>query len=93
MTAQAELYDIIRRDRRRQVRRRKFGEAVADFLVALVADAVHAFVQGWMLMLAVSVVHDHWIPSVPGIGYWWAVLIVWLLRGSFSAARKPEADR
>jgi ABC-type multidrug transport system permease subunit len=91
---QGELLGIVRRDRARQQRRRKFAEIVTDFIASVIADALHALVQGWMLMLAVSMVHAYWMPSVPTVGYWWSVLLVWLLRGTFTAApRLKGGDR
>ncbi len=47
----------------------------------------NALAQGWALMLAVGIIHSEWIPALPTIGYWWAVLIVFLLSGSFSRTR------
>jgi len=47
-------------------------------------SAIGAFSGGWMLMLAVGIAHAHWLPALPTIGYWWAVLIVTLMRGVFS---------
>jgi hypothetical protein len=91
---QGELLGIVRRDRVRRQRRRKFGEFFVDFLGSLLGNALHALLQGWMLMLAVGVVHEQWLRSVPTIGYWWAVLLVWLLRGTFTAApRSKDGDR
>lgn len=36
-----------------------------------------ALAQGWVLMIALTIIHRHWIPAVPTTGYWWAVLITW----------------
>lgn len=45
---------------------------------------VHILVGGWLFMLAVGVAHHEWIPSLPTIGYWWSVLLAWLLRGALA---------
>lgn len=91
---QGELIDIVRRDRARRTRRRKFGDALIEFIGTVIGNGIHALINGWLLMLAVGIVHEYWMPQVPGIGYWWAVLIVYLLRGSFSSARpSKETER
>lgn len=36
-------------------------------------------VMGWLLMLAVSLVHQQWIPALPPIGYVPATLLTMLL--------------
>lgn len=89
MTASyGELLDIIRRDRARRTRRQRFGKFLGKFFTSLLTGALAALMGGWMFMLGAAVIHDHWWPQVPTIGYWWAVLVVWLLRGVFS--RLPE---
>lgn len=35
---------------------------------------------GWEFMLAIGLIHHEWIPSCPTIGFWWSVLISFLLR-------------
>lgn len=87
-----ELASIIRRDRARRSRAKRFGKFLADFLGGQIALALTALVNGWMLMLAVAVAHEHWITQLPTIGYWWAALITWLLqRGTGAAAKKDGA--
>lgn len=61
------------------------GAGCIAWLVSIPVNAVLALFGGWMLMLAVSVAHDHWVPALPTIGYWWAALLVWLLQGAFSS--------
>lgn len=54
-----------------------------ELVVDLVASTILVFVNGWLFMLAVDLVHNEWIHSLPTIGYWWAVLLVWLIKGLF----------
>lgn len=88
MSNQSELIRLVRKGRRSEQR----GKAVQGCLTALLADMLHALLNGWMLMLAIGIAHTHWHPAVPTIGYWWAVLIVYLLRGAFSAAH-PSTNK
>jgi len=60
-----------------------FFAAIGAWLLGHVVNFFLAMFGGWMLMLAVGVAHGEWITQLPTIGYWWAVLIVWLLQGSF----------
>lgn len=70
--------------------RKSAVEMVAEALLTAVASVL---IGALMLMTAVRVAHDHWIPQLPTIGYWWAALLVLLLRGVFSAAPKIERHR
>ena len=89
---QAELLTLIRKDRVRRTRRQRFGKFLGDLIVSMLSGALGALLGGWMIMLAVQVAHDHWVPQLPTIGYWWAVLICWLLRGTLSPARPSKGD-
>lgn len=84
----AEFTDVIRRDRARRSRWRKFGTFLSKLFTALLTGFMSALVGGWMLMLAVAVAHDHWIPQLPTIGYWWAVLIFFLLPTPAAPSKK-----
>lgn len=59
-------------------------------LIAVLIGIGMSFFNAWMFMAGVSVVHDHWIRQVPGIGYWWALLTVVLFRAAFAANYDPE---
>jgi hypothetical protein len=48
--------------------------------------------DGWLFMLAVGIAHAEWLPNLPTIGYWWALLLVWLARGVFSPIRRQKED-
>lgn len=67
--------EAIRQDRRRRTRKRWANLARVLIIAATLAAA------GWMLMLVVDVVHDHWIPACPTIGYRHALALACLLRG------------
>lgn len=83
----ASLLNLVRKDARRKSRRKALG--------ALVAAALKTLIDGWYLMLAVGIVHHEWIRSCPTIGYWWAVLLCFLIRGALNyvPTAKSEADR
>jgi hypothetical protein len=62
-------------------------------LIALLAgvalSALTSFLYGFILMLTVEVVHDHWLPSVPTIGYWVAVLVAFTVSALFKSVNTP----
>lgn len=61
-------------------------------VVLFIANALLALLGGFALMLAIAVAHSHWIPALPTIGYWWSVLLVYLLRGSFATISKKDLN-
>lgn len=65
----------------------KTEERLAGCIYWLLVVPLHALIEGWIFMLAVGIAHTYWIPALPTIGYWWAVLIVFLLTGTFSRIR------
>lgn len=88
----AEFTDIIRRDRARRSRWRKFGSFLGKVFEAAVTSLLSSMLGGWTLMLAVAVAHDHWIPQLPTIGYWWAVLLFFLLPTPAAPSSKKAAS-
>jgi hypothetical protein len=76
----AEMLTIVRKDRARRSRWRKLGSFLGALFGALALGFLNALSSGWAFMLAVGVVHAEWLPQVPTLGYWWSVLIAWLLR-------------
>lgn len=64
------------------------GKAAAGCITHLLSSAANAFFGGWMLMLSVGIIHLHWLPELPTVGYWISVLVVALMRGVFS--RMPQ---
>jgi divalent metal cation (Fe/Co/Zn/Cd) transporter len=60
------------------ISRRPKAERVGRLLVSLAMSLV----AGFAFMIAVGLVREHWLPTCPGIGYWWAVLIAFFLRSS-----------
>jgi hypothetical protein len=87
-----ELMNIARRDRARRSRWRKFGSFLGKLIQSLLTASLTSMLGGWLLMLAVEVAHDHWIPQLPTIGYWWAVLIYFLLPTPAAASKRSGGD-
>lgn len=85
----ADLLNIIRRDRARRSRRAQIGKFFGSLFESLLTGFLIALLQGWLFMLAVGVIHAHWIPQVPTIGFWWSVL-VWLLLPSRGTTAKTS---
>jgi hypothetical protein len=77
----AELLGIIRRDQARRTRRQRSGKFFGKLTETLILGFLIALMRGWLFMLTVGVIHAHWLPQLPTIGYWWSVLI-WALMPS-----------
>lgn len=77
---------------RKENKRKKRWAAVERFITATIAGILHAFISGYFLMISVGIAHQHWIPALPTIGYWWAVLLVWLLTGVFSPIKTDKKN-
>lgn len=76
----AEAVRLIRKGRRAEQR----GKVLEGCITGLITQTVAVLAGGFWLMLAADVIHKHWIPALPTVGYWWAVLVVMLLKGVFS---------
>jgi uncharacterized membrane protein YiaA len=53
---------------------------IGVILLGLVVSAAGSLAFGWVFMLLIGVVHAEWLPALPTIGYWLAVLITFLIR-------------
>lgn len=71
--------------------------AAAEFLAAIISSlfvgALASMLGGWMFMLAVGIAHHEWLPGLPAVGYWWAVLLTWLIRSAALTAPSSGGDR
>jgi hypothetical protein len=85
-----DILDLVKRGRRA----RKRGKTIQKIATQLLISALTALLGGWELMLAVGIVHAEWIRQLPTVGYWWSVLLVYLLRGVFSvpSSTKDKSD-
>ncbi len=52
---------------------------MTSFLAALAVIGIGWPISAWLLMLAIGVMHDRWLPVVPAIGYTPALLLTVLL--------------
>lgn len=84
--ASMALTEAGERARRARKRRALLESAVVDGVVSLIL----APLRGWCLMLAIDLIHTHWIAAVPPIGFWWATLIPILLVAALSPARSSR---
>jgi hypothetical protein len=87
------LGDMVRKQRRKNQRRdatRKFTKA---FLKALLLGLLNSALGGFWFMLAVGVIHHEWLPELPTLGYWWSVLIAYLLRVALIRATPPKSGK
>lgn len=66
------------------------NKILRKFLVRLILSPLIALMSGFWFMIAVGIAHSEWLPQLPTIGYWWAVLIVFLLCGVFSPQRDGD---
>ena len=83
-----ELTDLVRRGKRAKSR----SQALGKIVTGIFTSAAISLMGGFELMIAVGVVHAEWIRTLPTVGYWWAVLLVALLRGVFSST-KPSTPK
>lgn len=87
MTMQmAELLRLARKGRRAEERSQAFKRFVRQLIVGLLISLSQAF----CLMIAIGVLHHEWWPAMPPIGYWWALVAVYLLWGVFSRLPMPK---
>jgi hypothetical protein len=84
----AELVRLARRGQRAEQRRK----GLIKFVVSFITGWLTTLLYGWLFMLAVGIVHGSWWHAVPTIGYWWAVLLVYLLRGVFAPVNSAKKD-
>lgn len=71
-----DITRLIRKGRAAESR----GKALGGCITAILTAVLMTSIRGWALMLGVGVIHNHWLPQVPGIGYWWAVVVVMTVR-------------
>jgi hypothetical protein len=82
----AEVARLVRLGRRAEKR----GKAVEGCISALIVKVGSDLLGGLYLMLAVGIAHAEWIHKLPTIGYWWAVLMVVLVRPAFASVTSPK---
>lgn len=87
MTDMDEVIRLARLGRQAEEKKKKNEKAYIGCLTYIVVRVLNTLIQAWCLIVAVGVAQDHWIPGLPGLGYWWAVVLVFLLQGTFSATR------
>lgn len=85
-TTREEIVDLVNDGRRYRERRGKWERFWAGVLVRL----IFAPIDGWLFMLAVGIVHDHWWPAVPTIGFWWALMLAVLFNAIFAGTRRTS---
>ncbi len=82
----AEVVRLARKGREAEQR----GRAVKGCLSLLLNKAGQDLVTAWLLMLAVGVAHAEWVTGLPTVGFWWALLLVLLVRPLFSGYAKAS---
>jgi hypothetical protein len=87
-TSNSELLRLAQLGKRAETR----GKAAQGCVTALLTKVLSAFFGGWMLMLSVGIAHLNWLPQLPTIGYWVAVLLVALMKGVFSLSPPPKKE-
>lgn len=80
MTQYTEAMRLIQKGRRAETR----GKVAKGCVTSIITSTLTYLFRGWMVMLAVGIIHAEWLPNLPTLGYWWAVAIVALLSGTFS---------
>lgn len=85
----AEAARLLKLGRRAEQR----GKALQGCFTALLTKLVQDLMTAWLFMLAVGVAHAEWIPQLPTIGLWWALLLVVLTRALFTGYAKTQDKR
>jgi len=93
MTSTDELIKLAvdgRKYRERRSKWERFG-----YLISLVVltRAFFAPLDGWILMLGVGFVHAAWLPGLPTIGYWNAVLLMFIIMAIWPPKISDKADK
>lgn len=68
----------------RALNRRRRSQKRLNWLTALLTNLALLPVGAWYVMLAVGIAHHEWLPMLPTLGYWWALILVVLLRSAFA---------
>lgn len=63
-----------------------------SILANAAASALASLFFGWVFMLMIGVIHHEWLHGMPTIGYWWAVLITFMLRIVLMNLNDSEED-
>lgn len=58
-------------------------ESRSDLAVKIAISLLMFLLEGWVFMFTVGFAQQVWVPALPTIGYWNAVLLVFLLRNVF----------
>jgi hypothetical protein len=87
----ALLMQVVRKQKRQRQRREALGKFVQALVKAMLTITGHSLFAGLWFMLAVGVIHHEWIAQCPTIGYWWAVLVAYLLRVALVRVQPPTA--
>lgn len=85
----AELARLAKKGRRAEQASKVYKGCLTALFTTV---SVNAF-QAYMFMLAIGIVHAEWWPAVPTIGYWWSLLVVFLVRGVFSPLPKTSKEK
>jgi hypothetical protein len=84
----AEVIRLAGKGRRAEQRGKTFKGCLTLLLQKAFADGVAA----WMFMLGVGVAHAEWIHQLPTLGFWWALLLVVLIRPLFAGYAKATKN-
>lgn len=76
----AEVYRLAKKGRKSEERAKALGGCLSAITIAALTNLW----RGWELMIVVGIIHAEWIPQLPTLGYWWAVIIATLLAGALS---------
>jgi cytosine/uracil/thiamine/allantoin permease len=84
------LGDLVRKRKRKEQRREAWGKFAKVFFRAALTGVLMSLLCGWYFMLAVGVIHHEWLPQLPTLGYWWSVLIAYLIRVALIRVTPPQ---
>lgn len=85
---------ILERTRKRQ-KEQKSMEEISNGCMYFILRISFLFLAGWMFMLGVGVAHNSWIPTMPTIAFWPAMLltsIAFVIINCLRPMRKPGKE-
>jgi hypothetical protein len=63
----------------RKARLERIGERVSKLVLHAFTQVIRVLLNGWLLMMTVTIAREYWIAAIPPIGYWASVLLVLLV--------------
>jgi len=88
-----DLIELAAEGRKARERRGKWERFWYRLCLMVVVRAILVPLDGWVLMLGVGFIHAAWLPGLPTIGYWNAVLLMFIIMTIWPPKIIDKADK